>query len=203
MLPDGKMSSRKGNVITFSKLKHSLEKHIVENYLKKHEDWPSEEIKEATRIISVATIRYGMLNQDNIKNIIFDMDAWTAVNGNTGPYLLYAYARTQSVLKKVGEMDKTKMDLSLLTHDAEKTLLADLGNFKTISARAALQYKPQLVCIYLYQLSKNFSRFFENCPVLKAETEELKTTRTALTQAAGKVIKQGLALLGIDTLQRM
>jgi arginyl-tRNA synthetase len=203
MLPDGKMSSRKGNVITFSKLKNSLEKHILENYLDRHDDWNDEEKIEATRTISVATIRYGMLNQDNIKNIIFDMDAWTAVNGNTGPYLLYAYARTQSVLRKGENVNATQIDLNLLVHDAEKTLLTDLGNFKTMSERSTVQNKPQLICIYLYQLSKNFSRFFENCPVLKAESDTLVSTRLALTRATGKVLKQGLSLLGINTLQRM
>jgi arginyl-tRNA synthetase len=143
------------------------------------------------------------LNQDNIKNIIFDMDAWTAVNGNTGPYLLYAYARTQSVLRKGENVNATQIDLNLLVHDAEKTLLTDLGNFKTMSERSTVQNKPQLICIYLYQLSKNFSRFFENCPVLKAESDTLVSTRLALTRATGKVLKQGLSLLGINTLQRM
>ncbi len=203
MLPDGKMSSRKGNVIIFSKLKNSLEKHIKENYLDKHEDWSDEEKEEATRTISVATIRYGMLNQDNIKNIIFDMNAWTAVNGNTGPYLLYAYARTQSVLNKGEALRGSELDLNLLEQEAEKTLLSDLGNFKTMLERSTLQNKPQMICIYCYQLSKNFSRFYDLCPVLKAENEALISARLALTEATGKVLKQGLALLGINTLQRM
>ena len=203
MLPEGKMSTRKGNVITFSKLKESLEKTIKENYLNKHEDWSESEIEEATRTISVATIRYGMLNQDNIKNIIFDMDVWTAINGNTGPYLLYAYARTQSVLRKGEEFKDGEIDLSLLEHDAEKALMTELGNFKSFVERSTEQYKPQLICIYLYQLSKCFSRFFENCPVLKAESDQLKATRLALTDATGRVIKEGLGLLGINTLQRM
>lgn len=204
MLPSGKMSSRKGNVITFSQLQDQLVTHITENYLQKHEgDWEAQEIETAARKIAVATIRYGMLNQDNTKTIIFDLDAWTAITGNTGPYLLYAYARTQSVLRKGQDVNRSKLDLSLLTTEDEKVLLTDLSQFKTVVTRCVEQNKPQTMCIYLYQLCKNFSRFFENCPVLKAESEALQATRLELTQATGAVLKQGLALLGIETLDRM
>lgn len=203
-LPEGKMSSRKGTVIYFSQLKNELTQHIQNEHLKKHEGlWSSQEIKDAARIIAIATIKYGMLNQDNIKNIVFDMSEWTSLSGNTGPYLLYAYARTQSIQRKVGTIDDQIFKGELLTQPEERALLTSLANFKTQVHKSIEQNKPQLICIYLYGLSRDFSRMFENCPVAKAETEALKYARLMLVKSTGLVLKQGLSLLGIQTLEQM
>lgn len=204
VLPDGKMSSRAGNVILFSELKQKLDAKIREDFLNKYVGvWSEEEIAQASRAISVATIRYGMLNQDQIKNIVFDLNEWTARSGNTGPYLLYAYARTRSILREVGDLNEADLQWELLTHDAEEVLLNRMSKFAEVIARAQRDYRPNVICHYLYQLCKDFSRMYDQCSVLRAESKNLKMTRAYLIDAFGQLLKKGLELLGIQTLDRM
>ncbi len=208
VLPDGKMSSRKGNVILLNELKETLEKQIYKDFLSTYEGlWPKEEIADAIRNISVATIKYGMLNQDNNKNIVFDLKEWTARTGNTGPYLMYAYARTRSILREVeskfGAIDSKKADWQRLSHETEERVLNKMQQFHTTIIKASDKYEPQGLCIYLYELSKDFSRMYDQCSVLHAEDETLRTSRALLVDACGQIIKSGLNLLGIKTLERM
>jgi len=204
VLPEGKMSSREGNVILFSQLQRILDEKIRGEYLDKYQGvWSDEEIAEASKRISVATIRYGMLNQDHIKNIVFDLEEWTSRSGNTGPYLLYAYARTRSILREVGEFSSQDADWALLTHETEAALLNQMSKLPEIASRACRDFRPNLICHYLYQLCKDFSRMYDKCSVVRAETQSLKVTRACLVDAFGKLLQKGLALLGIQTLERM
>ena len=204
MVPDGKMSSRAGNVIPFVRLKHELIRHVREKFLDEFVgQWSADEIEETARRIAIATIRYGMLNQDNNKNIIFDLDEWTNPSGNTGPYLMYAYVRTRSILREIDGYALDAADWSRLDHVSERTLVRSLGRFPTVVEQAATQYEPQLLCIYLYDLSKDFSRFFRECSVKHAEDDALRAARAALTDAVGRVLAQGLGLLGIPVVERM
>jgi len=207
-LPEGKMSSRKGTIIPFSALKKQLINSIMEQYLNKYlsnPDWTKAEINEAARRIAVAVIKYGMLKQDTSSDIVFDLKEWTAKTGNTGPYLMYAYARTRAILRRVGftEEDKKLIDYTLLTHEKEIILLGAMNQFIPTVKRAVEQYKPHIICGYLYDLCKEFSRFYENVDVKNSPTPALKATRLALVDAFGLLVKQGLDLLGIQTLERM
>ncbi len=207
--PDGKMSSRKGNIILFSELKALLLKKIREDFLCKYENgkseekWSEKEITNTAHKIAVATIKYGMLNQDNNKNIVFDLNEWTAQTGNTGPYMMYAYARTRSILRDLGEINKGLIDWSLLVDESESLVLRKLMLFEDTAKKAGERYEPQLLCIYLYGLSKDYSRMYKQCSVLKAKSEALKHTRGALIQSVGKVLSKGLELIGIETVERM
>jgi arginyl-tRNA synthetase len=218
VLPDGKMSSRKGNVILFSQLREHLISRIREQYLEQHVgDWTEDEIQEAAKRIAIATIKYGMLNQDNNKNIVFDLEAWTSRTGNTGPYLLYAYARTKSIVTELAELAKAKAegadavdaeldaaaDWSLLTHETESELLRQMARFPEVAVDAAETCQPQFVCIYLYDFSKALNRFYVNCHVKNAETPELRLVRGFLVSAASSVLQKGLELLGIKTVEKM
>ncbi len=204
VLPDGKMSSRKGNVILFSQLKAKLDQEIRNDFLNKYvDDWSSEEIEAASRAISIATVKYGMLSQDHGKNIVFDLKEWTSQSGNTGPYLMYAYARTQSIARKLNEHDVAAVDFSLLTHESEGALIHHLAKFNDTVELARKEHKPREICAYLYDLARAFSRMFDHCSVLHAETSSLRTTRAQLVAATGEVLKTGLGLLGISTLDRM
>ena len=203
-VPEGKMSSRKGTVIYFSKLQETLMTHLLTEQLVKHKDeWSEEEMQNAARKIAIATIKYGMLNQDNLKTIVFDLKEWTSLTGNTGPYLLYAYARTCSIQRKVGEVDFSQFNGDRLTHSDERVLLNELSSFDDVLKRSVEQNRPQNLCIYLYNLARCFSRMFENCSVAHAEDEELKISRLALVKATGKALDRGLSLLGISTLEKM
>ena len=198
VLPDGKMSSRKGNVIAFSELRERLVQRIREKHLNELAgDWTEAEIAEAARKVAIATIKYGMLNQDQRKNIVFDLEEWTDMQGNTGPYLMMAYTRTRSI------MQLHQIDWSCLTHEREAELVRALTRFPEVMLEAARSYQPQLVCIYLYALSKDFSRFYHDCSVKHAESDALRAARAALVDATGRVIGKGLELLGIRAAERM
>lgn len=204
VLPDGKMSSRKGNVILFSQLEQRLLAKINADFLDKYVgEWPAEEIAEAAHLIAMATMRYGMLNQIHASKIVFDLDEWSAQTGNTGPYLMYAYARTRSILRQVGEVDAAQVDWSLLTHETESDLLGWLSDYPRHAERAATELLPQILCAYTYELARKFSRMYKECSVLHAETEALKATRLHLIDATGRVIQHALSLLGIRTIERM
>ncbi|MEE8142696.1 MAG: arginine--tRNA ligase, partial [Planctomycetota bacterium] len=181
VLPEGKMSSRHGTIILFSQLRERLTRHIRREFLDNHEgDWTQEEIREAARRIAIATIRYGMLNHDNKKNIVFNLEEWTDKTGNTGPYLMYAYSRTRSILRELGEYSWQNADWGQLVHVSEQMLVRRLAAFAEIVEKAARNYVPQQLCIYLYELAKEFSRMYSHCSVLRAETPKLQAARAAL-----------------------
>jgi arginyl-tRNA synthetase len=208
VLPDGKMSSRKGTVILYSELKERLDTKIRSQFLDKYKgDWPQEEIDLAAKSIAVATIKYGMLNQDNRKNIVFDLDEWSSQTGNTGPYLLYAYSRTRSILRelenRIGDFSPEMADWSLMSHETELNLLRKINQFPETVQRAYERYEPQAICIYLYELAKGFSRMYDACSVIHAKSDELKITRAYLVDAFGLTLKKGLELIGIETIDRM
>jgi arginyl-tRNA synthetase len=202
--PEGKMSSRKGNVTLFSQLEQRLLTMIRSEFLDQYKgEWPDAEIDEAAHILAMATMRYGMLNQIHSSKIIFDLDKWSGRTGNTGPYLLYAYARTRSVIRKVGEVDTSLVDWSLLSNPLEADVLGWLADYHRTVERAADGLMPQIVCNYAYELARKFSRMYRDCSVLNAETPELRATRLQLVDATGRVIQHALSLLGIPTLERL
>ena len=204
---DGKMSSRLGNVILFSALQSQLLARINSEYLDEFRGvWPDEEIENAARRIAIATIKYGMLNHDNNKDIVFELSEWTNRAGNTGVYMMYAFARIQSILRKLEVQNvfaSADVNFEILDHENEIELIRNLASFQDESLRAAEMNQPQLICNYVYNLAKEFNRFFENCPVIQAETDELKSARTSLIKATALTLQQGLALLGIQTIDRM
>lgn len=202
--PEGKMSSRKGNVILFSELKERLIGKAMSEFLEKYRgDWSDAEIDAAARAISLATIRYGMLKPENNSTVIFDLDEWTERSGNTGPYMLYAYTRIASILRDVGSRKDQAIQWDLLTHESEIDIVKKINEYPALIQRAADNYSPHLICAYVYELAKEFSRMYKFCPVSKAETEALKNARAALIEATGMVIEHALRLLGIPVLTRM
>lgn len=204
MVPEGKMSSRKGNVILFSKLKEQLLDHIRQQFLDKYaSEWSGDEIAEAARRIAIGTIKYGMLNHDPRKNIVFDLAEWTQPTGNTGPYLMYAFTRTRSILRELEGYDPDLADWSLVVHETESSLIRRLQGFPGVVEQAAVEHSPHGICLYLYDLARDFSRMYTECTVLRAEPPALKMARAALVDATGRILECGLGLLGIRTLERM
>lgn len=202
--PDGKMSSRKGNVILFSELKKRLLDKINQEFLDKYQgEWSEEELSSAAHLIALATMRYGMLNQDNNSQVIFDLDEWTSRSGNTGPYMLYAVARVKSIVRDAKGIDRALARWDLLTDETEIELLLHLKSYHDVVKRAGQNFSPNIIATYVYELSKKFSRFYHQCSVLNAETEELKAGRLLLAESVGKVLQHGLGLLGITAVERM
>lgn len=206
VLPDGKMSSRKGNVILMSSLQERLLAKINSEFLDKYiGEWSDEERANAAHKIALATMRYGMLNLENNSLVVFDMDEWTAKTGNTGPYMMYAYARTRSILRELGttSTDFSNVRWDLLTDETEADVLRWINEYHGVLQGACRRYSPHMVCSFVYELAKRFSRMYQNCSVLRAETPELQRARAGLVCATGLVIKHALSILGIDTIERM
>jgi arginyl-tRNA synthetase len=202
--PDGKMSSRKGNIILFHDLRSRLITKVNEEYLNRYRgEWGEEEIRETGERIALATIRYGMLNQDNDTQIIFDIDQWVGRTGNTGPYLLYAVARINSILEEAKDVAADGTHLELLAHQAEIDVILHLKNYHDIVTRAAEKFAPHHICSYLFELTKLFNSMYAVCSVLRAETPELRAARVTLIRAVKMVTEHGLGLLGIRPVQRM
>jgi len=204
MLPEGKMSSRAGNVILFSALRERMNRFIVEHYLEAHRgDWRDEEIDETCRRIAVAAIRYGMVKQDPSKVIVFNLEDWLVAEGDTGVYLCYAYTRVQSIFRALGKFGRADADLTLLTHPTERALIRELHDFNRAAEAAARLMRPNLLAGTLFALAKAFSRAYAAVSVKNAETPALGEARLALFDAAGRVLKEGLELLGITPPERM
>jgi len=204
MLPEGKMSSREGNVILFSQLRKEIVENIQSTHLEEHrKDWSRKELDETSQKIAVAAIKYGMLNQDSNKNIVFSMDDWLVSEGDTGTYLVYAYVRIRSIGRKISRKVSTDVDFSLLSHPNEKKLLRQMLDFNKTVFNAGEQFRPSLLARMLYEFSKDFSRAYNTCSVMHAETEQLQAARLLLFHCVAETLQQGLNLLGITPPERM
>ena len=204
MLPEGKMSSREGNVILFSQLRKEIVESIQSSHLEEHrKEWSRKELDETSQKIAVAAIKYGMLNQDSNKNIVFSMDDWLVSEGDTGTYLVYAYVRIRSIGRKISSKVSPEVDFSLLTHPNEKKLLRQMLDFNKTVFNAGEQFRPSLLARMLYEFSKDFSRAYNTCSVMHAETEQLKSARLLLFHCVAETLQQGLNLLGITPPERM
>jgi arginyl-tRNA synthetase len=205
-LPDGAMSSRKGNIVPLMELVHRMEEMVKTNYLARYvSEWSQDEVNTVATQVAKGAIKYGMLRMDTAKKIVFDMNEWLKLDGESGPFIQYSGARINSLLKKMGYDKNQAMsaDGSVLVHPAEKALMQSLLNFNTQVVSAAENEKPHVMCTYLYDLAKRFNLFYHDCSIGQAATIELKTARLALAASTGLAISQGLALLGIPVPERM
>lgn len=202
-LPDGAMSSRKGNIIPLTALVDKMKSHVKSHYLSRYEnEWPKEEIENVADTVAKGAIRYGMVRQDTNKKIVFDMDEWLKLDGESGPFIQYSSARINSLLRKF-EQKGIEFKGELLTHDSELKLMQHLMNFNSTVLAAAENYKPALLCTYLYETAKKFNVFYHDCSIGHAETQDLQKARLALSAATGLVLVNGLSLLGIPAPDRM
>ncbi|MFC1234215.1 arginine--tRNA ligase [Vibrio sp. F74] len=153
--------------------------------------------------VSMAAVKYADLSKHRTTDYIFDWDNMLAFEGNTAPYMQYAYTRAASIFAKAGiSMDGITGDI-VITEEKEKAIIAKLLQFEEAVQSVAREGQPHIMCSYLFELAGLFSSFYEACPILVAENESVKQSRLKLAALTAKTIKQGLSLLGIDTLERM
>ena len=151
--------------------------------------------------IGIAAVKYSDLSKSRISDYVFDWSTMLSFEGNTAPYLMYAYARIKSILNKA-EANGSNDKILLLTSPEERLLLIKILQFPETVNTVSLECYPNLLCNYLYELSGLFMRFYELCPILKAE-ETIKFSRLALCGLASSTLNEGLNLLGIETLEKM
>jgi arginyl-tRNA synthetase len=151
-------------------------------------------------------MKYADLSQNRTSDYVFSYDKMLATEGNTATYMQYAFARCRSIFRE-GSVDEARYRSNppavILSQPSERALALQLLRFPEAVENAAAEYVPHLITAYLWDLAKCFSGFFENCPVLKAETPELRESRLLLVDLVGRVIRQALDLLGIRTVERM
>jgi arginyl-tRNA synthetase len=214
---DRKMfATRKGGVIELMALLDEAAKLGLEKYEANSADrrghghdvpvLNEEEKREIAEVVGTGAVKYADLCQHRTTDYVFDIEKMTGTDGNTAAYMQYAYARCRAIFRK-GEVDETRFRAEpptvILMQPAERALAMQLLRFPEALDTAAADYVPHLITVYLWDLAKSFSNFFENCPVLKADTAELKNSRLLLVDLVARVIKQALGLLGIRTIERM
>jgi len=165
-----------------------------------------EEQKAVFEVIGIGAVKYADLCQNRTSDYVFNWDKMMAMDGNTATYMQYAYARNRSIFRR-GEVDPTALRSQpprvLIDTPEERALALQLLRFQEALDLAAAEYKPNRITDYLWDLSKAYSRFFTECPVLKAPTPELRQSRLLLCDLTARVIQRGLDLLGICTVERM
>jgi arginyl-tRNA synthetase len=156
--------------------------------------------------VGLGAVKYADLSQNRTSNYVFDFDKMLAMNGNTATYMQYAYARNRSIFRKGNEdvqRFRTQPPLPILKSPHERALAMQLLRLEEVLLRAAEEYQPSEITSYLWDLAKTYSGFFQNCPVLKAETPALRDSRLLLCDVTARVIQRCLELLGIRTVERM
>ena len=208
-LPNGKMKSREGTVVDADDLVASMienAKSLSEDKVNKLEGITEEEKNEIARIVGMGALKYFILKVDARKNMLFNPEESIDFNGNTGPFIQYTYARIRSILRKA-EAQNISLPASLNDdaplNDKEIALIQKLNDFGTAVAQASIDYSPSGIANYCYELTKEFNQFYHDYSILNADTEAEKITRLMIAKNVAKVIKNGMALLGIEVPERM
>jgi arginyl-tRNA synthetase len=200
-LKEGKMSTREGRVIFFEDLIEEAYQRAVKILEEKRPDLPAEERERISEVVAVGAIKFNDLAQSRQKNVVFDWDRMLSFDGDTAPYLQYSYARVMSLLRKSETKGTVKPEL--LTQPEEFALLRRLARFPDAVMEAAKEFAPHIIAQQLIETARVFTDFYGKVPVLKADSEDLIATRLQLVRHYAKVMKTGLALLGIETVERM
>jgi arginyl-tRNA synthetase len=204
-LPEGTFSTREGNVIKLAALLDEAESRALEMVKSSNSEMPEEQQKDLAKAIGIGAIKYTDLSQNPQSLVTFTWEKALNMEGNSAPYLQYAYARISSVYDKY-DAQFPGMDLKAysinIEHDIERRLAIKLTRFPATVHGAAENYRPNILADYLYDLAQAYSSFYQNVPFLKAE-EGVRESRIRLCRFTARVLKQGLALLGIETPERL
>ena len=198
---DGKpFKTRSGETIKLMDLLNESIARAKTLVASKNPDLNEEEINHIGHVVGIGAVKYADLSKNRTSDYIFDWDSMLSFEGNTAPYLQYAYTRVQSVFRKASNWDSDAV--IHLQEPLEHQLALELLRFEDVLNSIADTGYPHYMANYLYQIASLFSRFYEACPILKAD-ENLRSSRLQLTRLTGLTLKHGLDLLGINTLEVM
>jgi arginyl-tRNA synthetase len=201
---DGKpFKTRSGGTVKLVDLLDEAEVRAIALVRSKNPDMDQAEIDKIGKAVGISAVKYADLSKDRARDYIFNFDQMLSFEGNTAPYLMYAYTRVASIFNKAGLEMNSIQGAVKLEAEKEKDLANKLMQFPEVLERISQRGQPHTLCSYIYEVAGLFSSFYEHCPILSAETEDQKISRLRLAALAGKTIKQGLNLLGIETLERM
>jgi arginyl-tRNA synthetase len=201
---DGKpFKTRAGGTIKLSDLLDEAVERATKLVGEKNPDMPADELKALANSVGIGAIKYADLSKSRTTDYIFDWDNMLAFEGNTAPYMQYAYTRVLSVFRKAGIDETGVTGNAQIVEDREAALAVRLLQFEETISQVARDGTPHVMCAYLYDLAGLFSGFYEHCPILTADDEATKQSRLKLALLTAKTLKQGLDTLGIDTVERM
>ena len=201
---DGKpFKTRTGETVKLADLLDEAEERAFKIVSVKNPDLPEAQRKEIARVIGLGAVKYADLLPNRQSDYVFSWDKMLALQGNTAPYLQYAYARIKSIFRK-SETSNIQHPTSniQLSANGEIALAKHLLIFGLTLEAVAEEHRPNFLCNYLFELAGKFTSFYENCPVLKAE-EAVRDSRLALCDLTARVLKQGLDVLGIEVVEQM
>ena len=168
----------------------------------KNPDIDDAELADLAEIIGIGAVKYADLSKNRTSDYVFDWDQMLSFDGNTAPYLLYAYSRTRSIFTR-GEVDLSALPERVVTeNEAERRLAVAIAGYQDLLEQVAQEGYPHQLCAYLYELAGRFTQFYEQCPILTSN-DATKTRRLTLTKQTGDVLANGLTLLGIRVAERM
>ena len=201
---DGRpFKTRAGGTVRLADLLDEATERAQKLIEEKNPELSTEEKANIANTVAMAAVKYSDLSKHRTTDYIFDWDNMLAFEGNTAPYMQYAYTRVASIFAKAGiDMNSLTGDI-MVGDDKEKALISKLLQFDEAVTSVAREGQPHLMCSYLFELAGQFSSFYEACPILSAKDETVKESRLKLAALTAKTIKQGLDLLGIETLERM
>lgn len=197
------MSGRKGIYVNADYVLDALQDKAYKEVKMRNPGLDEEKVNTIAEEIAISAIRYNMIKQDLDKIITFDMEESLSLEGDTGPYLQYAYARSQRILEKSDQGIKTNVRFELLTQESELVLIKEISKLDLIIEDAAQSISPKSIARFAYSLATAFNVFYERVPVLKEEDLDTKIARLALVKAFGIALKNSLNVIGIATLERM
>jgi arginyl-tRNA synthetase len=197
------MSGRKGLYVSADSVYEILKEKTKEETLRRHPEMDSNEIEKIAHYVSVGTLRYEMIKQDLDKIITFDLIKSLSLEGDTAPYIQYAYARASRILEKSDRVPSIDVDFSLLTEDSELDLIKNIGLFNLQVRDATNNLSPKVIARYCHDLAVTFNSFYEKSKVLDLGNEHLENSRLCLVNSFKITLEKALDLLGIKTPDRM
>jgi arginyl-tRNA synthetase len=201
---DGRpFKTRSGGTVRLADLLDEAQERAAKLIEAKNPELANDEKNNIAKTVAMAAVKYSDLSKHRTTDYIFDWDNMLAFEGNTAPYMQYAYTRVASIFAKAGVSMDNLSGAILVNDEREKALVAKLLQFEEAVQSVAKEGQPHLMCSYLFDLAGQFSSFYEACPILNNEDEALKQSRLKLAALTAKTIKLGLSLLGIETLERM
>ena len=204
-LPNGKMKSREGTVVDADDLMAEMVSTArkTNEELGKFSEMSSEEREEIARIVGMGALKYFLLKVDARKNMMFNPAESIDFNGNTGPFIQYAYARIRSVLRKSDEQIPDKLPEGVIVNEKEQNLIQKLADFRTAVQQAGTDYSPSVIANYCYDLVKEFNQFYHDYSILHEPDAKSRALRLVLSANVAKVIRTGMSLLGTEVPERM
>jgi arginyl-tRNA synthetase len=202
--PDNRpFKTRDGGTVKLMDLLTEARNRALDLVTEKNPQLPAADRQEIARVVGIGAVKYADLSQNRASDYVFSWEKMLSLEGNTAPYMQYAYARIMSIFRKADVDPASAVGPIQLTEPAERTLALKLLRLPETLSAATAEAHPHLVCTYLFDVAGAFMSFYENCPVLQAERAEIRNSRLGLCRLTARTIRKGLELLGIETLEAM